>query len=169
MKKLTSPIQVHSHTKSYDVNGIKPIQYQSPYMYSCFYNHNRLPNGMNYYQPNYFENQDYQWEEDAQAYYMGQYYSPSQYSGEIGYFGGEIKGVRKRNPEKEEDKAKYIISLKNILMKTDMRTTLMMKNIPNKYTQVMILKKIDENHKKQYDFFYLPIDFKVFLFFIGLE
>ena len=37
----------------------------------------------------------------------------------------------------------------------------MIKNIPNKYTQKMLLQKINENHKDRYDFFYLPIDFKV--------
>jgi hypothetical protein len=34
----------------------------------------------------------------------------------------------------------------------------MIKNIPNKYTQKMLLEKIDINHCGCYDFFYLPID-----------
>ena len=42
----------------------------------------------------------------------------------------------------------------------DKRTTLMMKNIPNKYTQKMLLAAIDEDFARTYDFFYLPIDFK---------
>ncbi|GLC41644.1 hypothetical protein PLESTB_000693400 [Pleodorina starrii] len=42
----------------------------------------------------------------------------------------------------------------------DKRTTLMVKNIPNKYTQKMLLATIDEQFKGTYDFFYLPIDFK---------
>ena len=42
----------------------------------------------------------------------------------------------------------------------DRRTTLMIKNIPNKYTQRMLLNTIDENFRGTYDFFYLPIDFK---------
>ena len=37
----------------------------------------------------------------------------------------------------------------------------MIRNIPNKYTQKMLLAKINENHRDKYDFFYLPIDFKV--------
>ena len=37
----------------------------------------------------------------------------------------------------------------------------MIKNIPNKYTQKMILEEIDKDFKNLYDFFYLPIDFDV--------
>ncbi|CAD8120387.1 unnamed protein product [Paramecium sonneborni] len=41
----------------------------------------------------------------------------------------------------------------------DDRTTLMIRNIPNKYSQSMLLENIDINNKDTYDFFYLPIDF----------
>lgn len=34
----------------------------------------------------------------------------------------------------------------------------MIRNIPNKYTQSMILEEINERHSGLYDFFYLPID-----------
>lgn len=40
------------------------------------------------------------------------------------------------------------------------KTTLMIRNIPNKYTQDLMLDRIDRNFKSCYDFFYLPIDFK---------
>eukprot|EP01066_Platyproteum_vivax_P014311 Platyproteum_vivax@DN6417_c0_g1_i1.p1 len=39
-------------------------------------------------------------------------------------------------------------------------TTVMLKNIPNKYTKSMLLAALDERFKETYDFFYLPIDFK---------
>jgi len=43
---------------------------------------------------------------------------------------------------------------------TNEKTTLMIRNIPNKYTQEMMLELINENYKDSYDFFYLPIDLK---------
>lgn len=36
----------------------------------------------------------------------------------------------------------------------------MIKNIPNKYNQEMLLKMMDTNYRGMYDFFYLPIDFR---------
>jgi len=40
------------------------------------------------------------------------------------------------------------------------RTTIMIKNIPNKYNQEMLLNVLEAKYVGQYDFFYLPIDFK---------
>eukprot|EP00292_Cryptomonas_paramecium_P023733 CAMPEP_0113669326 /NCGR_PEP_ID=MMETSP0038_2-20120614/4509_1 /TAXON_ID=2898 /ORGANISM="Cryptomonas paramecium" /LENGTH=144 /DNA_ID=CAMNT_0000585199 /DNA_START=350 /DNA_END=780 /DNA_ORIENTATION=+ /assembly_acc=CAM_ASM_000170 len=42
----------------------------------------------------------------------------------------------------------------------DNRTTIMIKNVPNKYSQRALLDVIDVNHAGKYDFFYLPIDFR---------
>jgi hypothetical protein len=39
-------------------------------------------------------------------------------------------------------------------------TTMMLRNIPNKYTPTMLRDYIDRTHKYQYDFFYLRMDFK---------
>ncbi len=44
---------------------------------------------------------------------------------------------------------------------SDDRTTLMIKNIPNKYTSKLLGDKINSFFKEKYDFFYLPMDFKV--------
>ena len=41
------------------------------------------------------------------------------------------------------------------------KTTLMVRNIPNKYTQDMMIQMINERFRGTYDFFYLPIDFNV--------
>lgn len=59
-----------------------------------------------------------------------------------------------------DSKKQYQLDLEKIRKGEDTRTTLMIKNIPNKYTSKMLLAAIDELHKGTYDFFYLPIDFK---------
>ncbi|XP_065872486.1 protein MEI2-like 4 isoform X2 [Euphorbia lathyris] len=58
------------------------------------------------------------------------------------------------------DKKQYELDLDRILHGEDIRTTLMIKNIPNKYTSKMLLAAIDEHCRGTYDFIYLPIDFK---------
>jgi RNA recognition motif-containing protein len=59
-----------------------------------------------------------------------------------------------------DNRKQYQLDLEKIRKGDDTRTTLMIKNIPNKYTSKMLLAAIDEFHKGTYDFFYLPIDFK---------
>ncbi|XP_074562116.1 protein MEI2-like 2 [Curcuma longa] len=59
-----------------------------------------------------------------------------------------------------DNKKLYQLDLEKIIMGEDTRTTIMIKNIPNKYTSKMLLAAIDETHKGTYDFLYLPIDFK---------
>jgi protein phosphatase 1 regulatory subunit 42 len=54
----------------------------------------------------------------------------------------------------------FNLDLERVARGEDLRTTLMIKNIPNKYTQKMLLATIDDAFRGSYDFFYLPIDFK---------
>ncbi|KAJ7945621.1 protein MEI2-like 1 [Quillaja saponaria] len=58
------------------------------------------------------------------------------------------------------DRKQYELDIDRILLGEDNRTTLMIKNIPNKYTSKMLLAAIDELCRGTYDFIYLPIDFK---------
>lgn len=51
----------------------------------------------------------------------------------------------------------------------DPRTTLMIKNIPNKYTIQDLSNEIDHNFQTSYDFLYLPCDIKVHIKFTDLE
>lgn len=64
------------------------------------------------------------------------------------------------NAVSHHDRKQYELDIQRILRGEDSRTTLMIKNIPNKYTSKMLLAAIDEHHKGTYDFIYLPIDFK---------
>ena len=66
----------------------------------------------------------------------------------------------KRSVTLEESKA-FVIDFN--LIEEDGRTTVMVKNIPNKYTQDMLLDEFCVNHDNHFDFFYLPIDKDVLL------
>ncbi|OIT37321.1 PREDICTED: protein MEI2-like 4 isoform X2 [Nicotiana attenuata] len=59
-----------------------------------------------------------------------------------------------------DNKKQFELDVDRIARGEDKRTTLMIKNIPNKYTSKMLLSAIDERHRGMYDFIYLPIDFK---------
>jgi len=67
---------------------------------------------------------------------------------------------RRRSISGEDEKFRFALNISKVRNKEDTRTTLMIKNIPNKYSQKMLLTTVDETHKGTYDFFYLPIDFK---------
>ena len=60
-----------------------------------------------------------------------------------------------RPPEKKFD---LNIDIKRILYLEDRRTTLMIKNIPNKFQRDLLLKIINQNFKGAYDLFILPTD-----------
>uniref|UniRef100_K3XVD0 RRM domain-containing protein n=1 Tax=Setaria italica TaxID=4555 RepID=K3XVD0_SETIT len=93
------------------------------------------------------------------------FYSNPTYQGP-GSFGLDSSIDRGRNRRVDssalqaDSKRQYQLDLEKIRKGDDTRTTLMIKNIPNKYTSKMLLAAIDELHKGTYDFFYLPIDFK---------
>ncbi|KAL5716422.1 hypothetical protein ACHQM5_018116 [Ranunculus cassubicifolius] len=77
---------------------------------------------------------------------------------------GFAERARSRRVENNGDnvdvKKQFQLDLDKIVSGEDTRTTLMIKNIPNKYTSKMLLAVIDESHRGTYDFIYLPIDFK---------
>jgi hypothetical protein len=64
------------------------------------------------------------------------------------------------NSNQVESRKQFQLDLEKILNGEDSRTTLMIKNIPNKYTSKMLLAAIDEKNQGTYNFLYLPIDFK---------
>lgn len=47
-----------------------------------------------------------------------------------------------------------------ILNGNENRTTLMIQNIPNKYTREMLVDELNDDHEGLFDFLYLPIDFR---------
>ncbi|WOK97485.1 hypothetical protein Cni_G06193 [Canna indica] len=81
-----------------------------------------------------------------------------------GSFDSPTERIRSRrndtNANQSDNKKQFELDIERIVRGEDSRTTLMIKNIPNKYTSKMLLAAIDENHRGTYDFIYLPIDFK---------
>jgi hypothetical protein len=73
--------------------------------------------------------------------------------------GKELKDANKSSKKKSseaKDAALFEIDLTKL--EANGKTTLMIRNIPNKYDQSLMLQTIDRNHKGKFDFFYLPID-----------
>jgi hypothetical protein len=62
----------------------------------------------------------------------------------------------------DRDNRHLMLDLEEVESGIDTRTSLMVRNIPNKYTQQMLLSEFEENGHGPgvIDFFYLPIDFK---------
>ena len=60
---------------------------------------------------------------------------------------------------KNVDLPKNIIHIKNILKSKDKRTTLIIRNIPNRYTISLLLNEINKNYYRKYDVVYLPQDY----------
>lgn len=58
------------------------------------------------------------------------------------------------------DSLEFDVNIEAIESGVDKRTTLMIRNIPNKYSQKILLRLIDLRFRDKYDFFYLPIDYK---------
>ncbi|XP_010517836.1 PREDICTED: protein MEI2-like 2 isoform X1 [Camelina sativa] len=73
---------------------------------------------------------------------------------------GRIHNQETHNQNQFIDGGRYHIDLDKIGSGDDMRTTLIIKNIPNKYTYKMLVAEVDEKHKGDYDFLCLPIDVK---------
>lgn len=79
------------------------------------------------------------------SYYMNGYFKSQDYYNYIEYGYKQLEET-------------YIVDIDNIL--NDPRTTIMIRNIPNKYTIKELSEEIDQILPNTYDFLYLPCDIK---------
>lgn len=73
----------------------------------------------------------------------------------------------KESSKSRSDKVNNDIDFFRILSGEEKRTTVMIRNIPNKFKQMTLLEMINKNHDGRYDYFYLPMDLKVPFIFIN--
>ncbi|CDW82003.1 UNKNOWN [Stylonychia lemnae] len=59
-----------------------------------------------------------------------------------------------------DDRTKNEVDITRIMNNEESRTTIMIRNIPNKFKQMTLLEMINERHQNKYDYFYLPMDLK---------
>ncbi len=65
---------------------------------------------------------------------------------------------KKMQSVQERDGGQYTININDIIDRRDTRTTLMIKNIPNKYSMKQLLYEVNQNNKDRFNFLYVPID-----------
>ena len=76
------------------------------------------------------------------------------------YFCSISEGNKNTHSNKENiDSPKNIIHIENILKSKDKRTTLIIRNIPNRYTISLLLQELNKNYYHKYDVVYLPQDY----------
>lgn len=65
-----------------------------------------------------------------------------------------------KKARKNVDYSKHLIDLDRLRSGEETRLTVMLKNIPNGFTQEYMLRILDNYVENEYDFFYMPVDFK---------
>lgn len=68
----------------------------------------------------------------------------------------EVKVDRKVSEASKQEC--FEVNTEEIMTNSEYRTTLMIKNIPNKYTLNALKEEIDEAMSRKYDLLYLPLD-----------
>lgn len=85
---------------------------------------------------------------------------PSQFERESLFSLANSNAAALVQPQNSSGSRYYKIELNRVEQGLDQRTTCMIRNIPNKYTQTMLIEWLNETHKGKYDFLYLRMDFR---------
>lgn len=82
----------------------------------------------------------------------------TQFNPQINFKKTQKKTKSNHHKTKGIENPKNKIHLENILRQKEKRTTLMIRNIPNKFVLKQFIEEINMNFRSQYDLIYLPID-----------
>jgi hypothetical protein len=134
-----------------------------------YINSNTVPQYLNFNNPNIYLNSNFYENEMAHSQSRQkmnlQGFPENAFSFNVDPSAGGPKSFsekKKLKKSKEElDQTLFIINTQNIIEGKDKRTTIMIRHIPNKYSNQSLLEEINVSFKGKYDFFYLPMDFEV--------
>jgi len=73
----------------------------------------------------------------------------------------QSKYYNENKPQTKEEYHDFKVDLINIIIGKDKRTTIMLRNIPNKYTLQNLVDEINSLFLGKYDYINLPIDYEV--------
>ncbi|KUJ19791.1 uncharacterized protein LY89DRAFT_579705 [Mollisia scopiformis] len=94
--------------------------------------------------------------------YYDHHHAPSYpYGRSRGGYGsrGNYASRRLGGSRRDEHKSENIVTIERIYNGSDVRTTIMVRNIPNKMNQMELKAFLDQTSRGKYDFMYLRIDF----------
>ena len=72
-----------------------------------------------------------------------------------------ITKTNNNNGNNREEQLDFKINLENIILGKDKRTTIMLRNIPNKYSLANLVEEINNLYLGKIDYINLPIDYEV--------
>ncbi|KAH6715650.1 RNA recognition motif 2-domain-containing protein [Leptodontidium sp. MPI-SDFR-AT-0119] len=163
MNGMYSPVSMGPHHQQHAVGGYSPYQpptfFQQGYSSTGMVPYNPRMNGygQQYSSPSRFYEHNMRSGPRENAYYHPRgdgRFEMTRY----GYGGNRQLGPRNSRPNQAAGQHNHV-DIERIRAGIDVRTTVMLRNIPNKVDQAMLKEIVDESSFGKYDFMYLRIDF----------
>eukprot|EP00762_Andalucia_godoyi_P002259 ANDGO_07489.mRNA.1 Protein MEI2-like 1 len=137
-------VQQLQNSSSHMLNSSNPLYLQSPSHYQQ--HHVSMQGGQQHHHHHHSHHQPQ----------VHHHFQQQQQHGSLALSsGGMMHSSQPRTPSPQ-----FQIQMDQVLCGNDIRTTVMLRNIPNKYTRDMLLEDLDMQFRCTFDFLYLPMDFQ---------